>query len=698
MDALKKSLAIILAVIASFGLITVVAEADASSDIDGILIQEVSSQEPKGFALHNYGTSAVDIKGYSVADYPGNSSSSEGSVTISTSLVLKPGMTVVIASSITDSPFTARENVYTYSEVGVTSTKFNPAAGGDDIFLYDSNGKLLDAFCYGTKTISDSAAWVGEPVARGSGMYYLRTGTTDTDSAADWKSYTPGRTYLDFDPEEKFDANVTPFLFPESGGIPIFDALEKATESVYINMYQLTNRNMYGLLYQLEGRGVEVTILLEGEPLGSTLKTDAPYIQALIDAGGEVRCIGVGDGKDRYEYDHAKYAIIDMETVIVTSENWSQANLNGSVDKEPYRGSNDGNRGWGAIVESQSYAEFMYDVFAADYSMDYGDVKEFTELYPGTVPAQNLTYSSPTESYETITTSAKVTPVFSSDNSYEALGYYIGIAKERIYTEQQSYGASYLEDLESPSPIKMIADKTSSVDCKVIFGNGFESSTELVDRINRTTNILAAQVTIPYVHNKGVVCDDYVWVSSVNWTNNSFNNNRECCVVIESSEIADFFAESFLLDFYAYFSFDGIRAVISEIQDSYVGGTEITFTVDMTPSASDYTFVWDLGDGSEPISTKIPRIACKPAFDGKEVTYTLSVTATNSSGQSVTTSKNYTLTPDEGTDVTEIIHNYGYILLIIVIVLGLVIKVLTGKGKSKKTTTKKKTNTKKKKR
>ena len=87
--------------------------------------------------------------------------------------------------------------------------------------------------------------------------YFLqRIDGTDTDSAVDWVEIRiiPGQTQNPLE-VDKYTATVTPFLFPDSGGIPIYQALEKAQESVFIEMYELRSPNIYALLIQLEERG-----------------------------------------------------------------------------------------------------------------------------------------------------------------------------------------------------------------------------------------------------------------------------------------------------------------------------------------------------------------------------------------------------------------------------------------------------------
>lgn len=74
-----------------------------------------------------------------------------------------------------------------------------------------------------------------------------------------------------FDPTKEFDAEVTPMLFPESGGIPIYRALEQAKKSIFLAMYTMNSDNILGCLYDRLENGVEVTMLLEEKSSEETM-------------------------------------------------------------------------------------------------------------------------------------------------------------------------------------------------------------------------------------------------------------------------------------------------------------------------------------------------------------------------------------------------------------------------------------------
>ena len=432
-----------------------------------------------------------------------------------------------------------------------------------------------------------------------------------------------------FDPSLSYDAKVTPFVFPDSGGVPIFNAISGAKEFVYIEIYQFANVNMYALLCELEKKGVDVILLIEADPesYGFDDVTQS-RIKALIDAGGEVKLIG-GVSKDRFNFVHAKYAIVDGTKTIVTSENWTTDNLNGKVRDGTYTDTA-GNRGWGAVIESKGYTSYMTDVFMDD--LNGSDVRDFSKVYPK-AKAATLYYDAPSGgSFKTY--SAKVTPMLSPDNSRDTEDYWMSKSNYRLYVQQQGIGNSYQDWTESTSPLFTLNSRASSgVDARLILNDS--NTSKLVSDINYGSAIKAAVMDKPYVHNKGLVCDDVSIVSSVNWTSNSFKNNREVGVVIQSKDVADYYAGVFERDFNRYYEFSGLSVNITTTQKTYDLGKNVTFRVSVDPSGS-YTYDWDFGDGQTKTTT-VPSVTFTPTKGA----HVLKVTVTDKSGQKATTSMDY---------------------------------------------------------
>ena len=349
-------------------------------------------------------------------------------------------------------------------------------------------------------------------------------------------------------------------------------------------------------------------------------------------------------------------------------------------------------------------------VFENDSDMRYGDVQDFKVLYHEAIPT-DVAYIAPADINHTFQTyTATVTPVLSCDNSLDALEYYVTNAKVRAYSQQQDLSNKY--ESTKTGPLSFFEKAAlRSVDSKLIFDSSVGKGT--VGTINATSSIKVAAMTSPYVHNKGVVCDDSVWVSSVNWTPTSFNNNRETCVVINSKTVSDYFADMFLKDFERYYTFEGFSAYFSETPDKPEAGKEQTVTVTVSPATDTYTYEWDLGDGSAIRKTTIGRIVFSPT----EGIHTMKVTVTNSTGLKKTVEWTYNVgssssgtdpvpptptdpdkpvpdtpsepsTPEEDSPLTDIEETLGdklYIILavLILIVSGIAAKV-KGSSKSKK--------------
>ena len=675
MDAHRKIIACIAVFVMLACMVPVTADceySDAYGDSNGILLYQVSSGTDKGVTLKNYSTATIDLKGYSVSDNE-KKSSTEGYFTFEKSFKLGPGDTVTIALQNTGTPFTNRENVYVLgsNSAGITLTsKFNPASD-DDIYLYDASGNIIDAMCYGNKTITTEDYWSGEPAKKGK-TFLQRTGFFDTDTAQDWTNYGLTNYELEVD---KYEATVTPFLFPDSGGIPIYQTLESAQESVCIEIYMLSSENVYGLLLDLVNRGIDVKILHSGNALGQNYSAITPYLKSLVEAGADVKFIlQQGNVNNRFSYVHCKYAIVDSDKVIVTSENWTKENCNGSLDDDPYSGKDMGNRGWGVIVESDEYAQYMKNVFDNDYSTEYGDVKDFDVVYPN-ANSITPTYTSHVEA-DFDSYNASITPVLSNDNSYDAIEYLIDRAEDRIYSQQQNLNSYSFSD---DSPIVLMANAAEAnrnLDAKFILNAGEENAKDLVFRINSQTYVSATTMSTPYVHNKGIISDDMALVTSINWTVNSVNNNREVGVIIHSKDVADFYATAFNNDFARNYTYDGFQMDTSGIPKSYESGKETAIEISVTPESGNYVYSWDFGDGQSKTTT-----VNRTVFVPTEGSHTMTITVTDDSGMSSSVTVKYTVGNDSDSstsdwddlDIEKIIDEYGYYIIpIIVVILGII--------------------------
>ena len=659
---MRKTLALMLVVLASSFVIVASDSADASAS--DIMLFEVSPyNDDEGVSLHNYGSTSVYLSDYCVTDNPAKKSG-EGIITFDESLVINPGETLTFVKDGEKSWFSDRHPTYVDGGGKVTFSKnFALANSGDDVYLFKGE-TVIDTFVYGNGKVQEGSLWTGDAFTLKDGNFAGRISSDGFDAHC-WFKYIPGGTNIPFDPNLKFDADVTPFLFPESGGIPLYRALEDAKESVYITIYLISSSNVLGLLDKLLEDGVSVHLLLEAAPFNFSKPATDGRLKTLAEDGADIRLIGDVKG-DRFDYVHSKYCIIDGRKVVITSENWTAANMDGKTVTDPTQGA--GNRGWGAIVESAEYASFMMTAFMNDSDMAYGDVFDFDDVTPGLKPS-SLTYSSPTVKYEVDTYRTQITPGLAPDNAYEAEVYYMSAAKDRIYSEQQNITKSFT-DFTKESPLKYLNEKASAgVDVKLVLSENVDIS--IINEINATSLIKTAQMLKPYAHNKGIICDDMVIVTSVNWTENSYANNREILIAIHSKEVTEFFCKAYEGDFDRNYKDSGLTVTFTEIKTHYDSAGEYTVAVEVKQEGT-FTYTWNLDGNTR--QTDAPRTVLE-LVKGEHV---LTVTVTDKDDNFGKVTASFSVGETEGSDL---LSNIGlYLIPIAIVVIAVLIAVMRASG------------------
>jgi phosphatidylserine/phosphatidylglycerophosphate/cardiolipin synthase-like enzyme len=510
-------------------------DACAANDEHLWLYEIITTGSFESVTVYNGGTSNVNMKNYYLDD-------GEGTLRFTNDLIIGPKGTASFCSNVPEEWFTGR-NVYVYGTNGLVAKSFILADNGDEVSLKRTSGEVLDAFVYGNGDTSISG-WKGEAFSRiPAGKAAVRSSAFDTDTAADWKLTVIGRTEEKITSSGTFNALVTPFVFPDSKGYPIFNALENAQKEVLISMYVMDHKEIVSLLVMLLERGVSVTILLEGSPVGGVPDTELRYMNLLCGKGADVYMIKSNNGYKRYDLVHNKYAIIDSKTVAVTSENWREGSFNG-------------NRGWGALIESKDYAEYMKKIFADDCNNEKYDIFELKSLYSTISPITVTQYRiKDVQSYTTYEASVK--PVLSPDFSFEYLKREITNASYRVYSQQMSIQYAWT-DVTSSSPVSWsLTAAGNGADVRILADVTFDDTDSsswngmTISLINDMEGLQARVMSndgFSLTHNKGVIIDDTVWISSVNWTNAAFMNNREVAVAVISYDVSEYYASYFLTD------------------------------------------------------------------------------------------------------------------------------------------------------
>ena len=576
-------------------LICIVPITDVSAaDDDPLILYEVMPLGAyEGFSLYNGGTSSVNLSQYTVTDLEKN-----GTVTFSSiSLASKATITVLKA----DPPVWIElgRDVHLHGDGVTIGSGFTLADAGDDIYL-KKGSKTIDTFAYGNKTTTDG--WNGDVPKRlssGTDRIYQRVSPIDTDSAKDWRIAVIGSEL--FSPAN-FTGNITPFVFPDSKGYPIFEALGSAKTEILISVYILDHPGVVNILRDLIKNGVDVHILLEGAVLGGDAEDEEEadpdkekgYMRLLEDENDSednVFFIYNNNNTDkyrRYAYLHNKYAVIDSEIVIITSENWRESSFGG-------------NRGWGAIIESAEYAEYMKELFWADLDLAYGDIHAVYDIFPGASLSPG-TYDLPASGTYSTFNDVAFRPAVAPYHGYELLNEMLETAKDRIFVEIMSLSKAWEN---ADSPLTRLFDATAEgLDVRVIVDTTHDHKKDVkdfLDSLSGKLNVKAGKESEfkKQIHNKGAIIDNSVWISSMNWNDNSMMNNRETGLIIFSQDVTNIYASVFLADWGADEAFEGTVSIQVDIPSEIKANGAFVLDASKSNAPSSAIYKWDLdGDGN----------------------------------------------------------------------------------------------------
>ena len=510
---------------------------------------------------------------------------------------------------------------------------------GDEMTLLDAGAVIVDFMAWGDGDLA-VAGWSGPRVpAPSEGEVLMRNredgtgGFEDTDRRDDWlhwRKYWAGQSKIG--PTDFFvDGEVIPFVSPDSSFAVIVGEIDGADTSVDIEIYQFTNWHVAERLLAALDRGVEVRLLLEGNPVGWHMETwgeqnpdvnQEKYIASeLVKRGAEVRFM-VNDAdrhvKNRYYFIHAKYAVFDGKRSMVMTENLKES----GVPTDPCAG----NRGWGIVVEDEGLAQYLTDLFEDDRDGLHPDIFPFTpghDKYGEPAEGFELNVSTPAGDHRehfyplAVKGTVKVTPVIAPDTSLlpgsgvlallEGAEDYV-LAQLFYFTERwdrdgltgtNPYLLALLDAARRGCCVRVILDSSdydkdrepdNAPSCEYLNGVAGDEGLDLVAILIDTdmTNLNKS-------HNKGLVVDGTkVLVSSINWNINSVTNNREVALVVESPEVAGYFERVFRSD---WENRPPVAVAPDDIAILPGGNVSLNGSFSYDPDGDPLTCVWDYSDG-----------------------------------------------------------------------------------------------------
>lgn len=390
---------------------------------------------------------------------------------------------------------------------------FAMAQSGETIHLYDDD-RLVDETSYERATQSER--WVL--------------------TEAGWEWHARGATQ--FEAGNHSAERATAFTLPDSPEIPL-ETLRSADERLYVAGYSFHAEPATEELLAAHKRGVEVRVLVDGTPVGGQSEDEAEALDTLTEAGIEVR---IFDGPaTRYRFHHPKYAVADDRALVMT-ENWKPSGTGG-----------ESSRGWGTVIESASVADELAAVFKADAGWD--DTVEWDRAYAGTLVEEDAPERSFSTEFEPVTSEVEsVRVVTAPDNAEDETLSLLGDADESIRIKQVTiaHDHAFLKEAvaaaERGVSVRILLDSSWYVEAE---------NRELVrwieDQAEAGDLPIEARLVEPgefeKIHAKGVVVDDRTaMIGSINWNENSVENNREVALIVDGEEIAAHYAAVFDAD------------------------------------------------------------------------------------------------------------------------------------------------------
>lgn len=416
-------------------------------------------------------------------------------------IAISPDPTV--ARTLTDAPVIEASNGFRLSQDGET-------------IRLEQNGSIVDEVTYGRAP--EGSRWV---------------------SGAD-----PGWVPIGLEPRAEAPtgtATLTAFVLPDAPESAI-EPIKSATDRVYVGGYTLSSERVETALIDAHERGVDVRVVLEGQPVGGVSTRQAAVLDTLV-ANGVVVQVFVGE-KRRFAFHHPKYAVVDDRAIVLT-ENWKPSGTGGNAS-----------RGWGVVIDSEETADELAAVFHHDTAWDDTTPWEQYRTRVETTEQHQPAGSYPANHAPRQIDSANVTVLTAPGNAEHAIVNRIDDADSRVEVIQpsidgpnQALTKAVLRAAERGVSVRvLVSDAWYDIDrnralAEELNGYATDRGLPFEMRVDKSGDRYRR------IHAKGVLVDDTVILGSMNWNDNAAQNNREVAVAIDSPAAAAYYRGVFDRDF-----------------------------------------------------------------------------------------------------------------------------------------------------
>jgi cardiolipin synthase len=348
---------------------------------------------------------------------------------------------------------------------------------------------------------------------------------------------------------------ITASVSPDCSYRLVKAAIEAAKNEICMYIYNISADHLLDLLRQAKARNVNIRLMYD------VTDTRGDERQKLKDLGVELKEAPSSDGRKVFTVCHQKFAVIDESILLLGSANWATTSIPLITVPGKF---NKGNREWIVRIDDTSLAKWFKNLFVADWDipemeMPPGIALE-VELRPEATFFPSLLANIPDEVFDLqhveLQNPVTVTPIISPVNYFSLVKKLIEEAQTSVDIEQQYIlaGGPTTEGL-----LAALEQRKDELEIRIIVSPAFrkegakdnwEVTMDSLDAFNLKDCLRAMNLNYyTHLHNKGLIIDrQKVIVSSTNWSENSISRAREAGVLIESTEIAEYFARVFEFD------------------------------------------------------------------------------------------------------------------------------------------------------
>ena len=526
--------------------------------------EEVSGRSNDWFEITNTGDTWVDLGGWTIARHTADSTQNS----LMLNHILEPGQSIVLSEE--------PDNLMV--DGGPSAIDANSMFSNNPPWLINSGGALqliapdntvVDAFVYGSG-FAEIEGWNGlaleMPPSDGAGLILMRGDgcdvLPDTDTAADWEYrwLRLGSSLFCDSGYFAAEGSLTPVNSPVGSLNQMVEWIDGATTSLHIHVYQFDSPELFLAIEAAVLRGVECTILLEGQILGDASDTEDQrgWADELANAGCTVLWMVEPDGTNApmapYRYIHSKVAVRDGTSVWMGSGNWKRSTF--PLDGDA------GNRDSGIIIDSQDVADLVMSRLQWDentsqrHILDHADAPTSMGRPTGWVRPTASTEFGPFEPIP-ITQEGPFGAVLLTcpDDCIQSLIWMIDQADESLEMAVQYFDLGWhwgYGDNPLIEAIERAANRSVSVRLLIngYYVNQDDDIRETVNHFNHRLNmtegldvearIMATSQEITKLHDKSLIVDgEWSLFSSINWGSNSALRNREMGIAIEHTGLAE---------------------------------------------------------------------------------------------------------------------------------------------------------------